>query len=74
MKILLRLLAYLNRYKKQMLITYVCLFGIIGLNITKHLVIAYLCQIVGVDKRRGAPAPAPAPAPHSAPTPSLPVR
>ena len=30
MKILLRLLAYLNRYKKQMLITYVCLFGIIG--------------------------------------------
>ncbi|TMC47019.1 MAG: ABC transporter ATP-binding protein, partial [Chloroflexi bacterium] len=33
MKILLRLLAYLNRYKKQMLITYVCLFGIIGLNL-----------------------------------------
>ncbi len=33
MKILLRLLAYLNRYRLQMLITYACLFGIIGLNL-----------------------------------------
>jgi hypothetical protein len=27
------------------------LAGIIGLNVTKHLIIAYLCQVVGVDKR-----------------------
>ncbi len=27
------------------------LLGIIGLNITKHLVIAYLCQVLGVDRR-----------------------
>jgi hypothetical protein len=27
------------------------LAGIVGLNVTKHLVIAYLCQVVGVDKR-----------------------
>jgi hypothetical protein len=26
--------------------------GIVGLNVTKHLVIAYLCQILGVDRRR----------------------
>ena len=31
------------------------LLGIIGLNITKHLVIAYLCQVIGVDKRKVAP-------------------
>ncbi len=33
MKILLRLLANLNRYRLQMFITYVCLFGIIALNL-----------------------------------------
>jgi hypothetical protein len=27
------------------------LWGILGLNITKHVVIAYLCQILGVDRR-----------------------
>ena len=27
------------------------LLGIIGLNISKHLIIAYLCQVLGVDKR-----------------------
>jgi hypothetical protein len=26
------------------------LLGIIGLNITKHVVIAYLCQVIGVDR------------------------
>jgi hypothetical protein len=26
------------------------LWGIIGLNVTKHVVIAYLCQVIGVDK------------------------
>ena len=36
------------------------LLGIIGLNITKHVVIAYLCQVLGVDKRRG-PRPRPPP-------------
>ncbi|MCA1554166.1 MAG: ABC transporter ATP-binding protein/permease, partial [Chloroflexi bacterium] len=33
MKILLRLLANLNRYRRQMFITYVCMFGIIALNL-----------------------------------------
>jgi hypothetical protein len=46
------------------------LLGIIGLNVTKHLVIAYLCQVLGVDKRLGPPAPAPA----GARKPGLPVR
>ncbi len=27
------------------------LWGILGLNVTKHVVIAYLCQILGVDRR-----------------------
>jgi hypothetical protein len=32
------------------------LWGIVGLNVSKHVVIAYLCQILGVDRRgRGAP-------------------
>jgi hypothetical protein len=26
-------------------------WGIVGLNVTKHVVIAYLCQTVGVDRR-----------------------
>ena len=28
------------------------LIGIIGLNVSKHLLIAYLCQILGVGRRR----------------------
>ena len=32
-------------------------WGIIGLNVTKHVVIAYLCQVIGVDRRRSQPAP-----------------
>lgn len=36
------------------------LLGIIGLNVTKHVLIAYLCQVVGVDKRRtSSPPPTP---------------
>jgi hypothetical protein len=27
-------------------------WGILGLNVTKHVAIAYLCQIVGVDRRQ----------------------
>ena len=27
------------------------LWGIVGLSITKHLLVAYLCQILGVDRR-----------------------
>jgi len=36
------------------------LWGIVGLNVSKHLVIAYLCQILGVDRRlhQGASPPA----------------
>jgi hypothetical protein len=27
------------------------LWGILGLNVTKHVLIAYLCQVIGVDRR-----------------------
>lgn len=44
------------------------LLGILGLNVTKHVAIAYLCQVSGVNRRGGtttaAPTP-PVPAPHS---------
>ncbi len=42
------------------------LWGILGLNVTKHVMIAYLCQVIGVDRRRNTPAPrvVPAPAPR----------
>jgi hypothetical protein len=40
------------------------LWGIVGLNVSKHVVIAYLCQVLGVDRRgHGGPQPAPAPVP-----------
>jgi hypothetical protein len=26
-------------------------WGILGLNVTKHVVIAYLCQVIGVDRQ-----------------------
>jgi hypothetical protein len=41
-------------------------WGILGLNLTKHVAIAYLCQVVGVDRHRPAQAPAVVPArpPH----------
>jgi hypothetical protein len=29
-------------------------WGILGLNVTKHVLIAYLCQVIGVDKRPSA--------------------
>jgi hypothetical protein len=29
------------------------LLGILGLNVSKHVIIAYLCQVLGVDRRRG---------------------
>lgn len=44
------------------------LLGIIGLNVTKHVVIAWLCQVLGVDRRRNrTPAPRAHPAVESAP-------
>jgi hypothetical protein len=46
------------------------LLGIIGLNVTKHVLIAYLCQVVGVDKRKTS---APSATPTNCP-PGLPVR
>jgi hypothetical protein len=46
------------------------LLGLVGLNITKHVLIAYLCQVLGVDKRRGTEHPQPS----STPSQSLPVR
>lgn len=37
------------------------LWGILGLSVAKHLVVAYLCQVLGVDRReasvRGATVP-----------------
>jgi hypothetical protein len=45
------------------------LWGILGLNVTKHVVIAYLCQILGVDRRR----PASPTVLASAQTPQVPV-
>lgn len=41
-------------------------WGILGLNVTKHVAIAYLCQIIGVDRRQSADRPAvlPVPSPH----------
>jgi hypothetical protein len=38
------------------------LLGLVGLNITKHVMIAYLCQVLGVDKRKGTERPQPSPA------------
>jgi hypothetical protein len=29
-------------------------WGILGLNVTKHVLIAYLCEVLGVDRRRSA--------------------
>ena len=49
------------------------LWGIIGLNVSKHVVIAYLCQILGVDRNpkrdrgEGTSVPAPAPLPGRTP-------
>ena len=28
------------------------LLGILGLNISKHVIIAYVCKVIGVDKHR----------------------
>jgi hypothetical protein len=46
------------------------LWGILGLNISKHVVIAYLCQVLGVGRQRGHEVPLPRPVPSA----SLPVR
>jgi hypothetical protein len=38
------------------------LMGIVGLNVTKHVLIAYLCQVLGVNRRQvsgGTPTHAP---------------
>jgi hypothetical protein len=45
------------------------LLGLVGLNVTKHVMIAYLCQVLGVDKRKGAALPQPS----STPSQRLPV-
>jgi hypothetical protein len=29
-------------------------WGILGLNVTKHVVTAYLCQVLGIDRQRPA--------------------
>jgi hypothetical protein len=47
------------------------LLGLIGLNVTKHVVIAWLCQVIGVDKRGSQPA---SPTGTAVPAPSIPLR
>jgi hypothetical protein len=42
------------------------LWGILGLNVTKHVTIAYLCQFLGVDRPTRSPAPPTIPIPRSA--------
>ena len=32
-------------------------WGILGLNVTKHVVTAYLCQVLGVDRQRPSETP-----------------
>jgi hypothetical protein len=39
------------------------LLGILGLNVSKHVLIAWVCQCLGVDKRRGT-RPVAVPAAH----------
>ena len=46
------------------------LWGILGLNVSKHVVIAALCQRLGVDRRTPAPRPAPVPPPAPARVPT----
>jgi len=47
------------------------LWGILGLNVTKHVAIAYLCQALGVDRaNKDAPVQS---SPVSAPVPRLPA-
>lgn len=38
------------------------LLGIVGLNVTKHVAIAFLCQVLGVNRRTVPSTPAPSPA------------
>jgi hypothetical protein len=46
------------------------LWGIIGLNVSKHVLIAYVCQVLGVDRRRtGDHRAATSPVPTHAPVP-----
>jgi hypothetical protein len=42
-------------------------WGLVGLNLTKHVAIAYLCQVLGVDRRPSVEAQRalPAVAPHA---------
>jgi hypothetical protein len=44
-------------------------WGILGLNVTKHVVIAYVCQVIGVDRRPSSESPRIV----SAPAPQVPV-
>jgi len=37
-------------------------WGIVGLNLTKHVATAYLCQVLGVDRRRASKTPRALPA------------
>jgi hypothetical protein len=43
------------------------LWGLLAINVTKHVVIAYLCQVLGVDRRGSEPGSAPPPLPCPTP-------
>jgi hypothetical protein len=47
------------------------LWGILGLNVTKHVAIAFLCQALGVD--RPAALSTAGPAPKKTPPPHVPI-
>ena len=46
-------------------------WGILGLNVTKHVLTAYLCQVLGVDRQR--PPETAAPRVISKPAPQVPM-
>lgn len=45
------------------------LWGLLAINVTKHVLIAYLCQVLGVDRREPAQPKAPHPQPAGASVP-----
>ena len=44
------------------------LWGILAVNVTKHVAIAAVCQVVGLNRKVGSDRPAPAPLPRVEPS------
>lgn len=49
------------------------LAGLLGLSVTKHVVIAWLCQVLGIDRSKSAAAAAGPPLDGGRPSPIIPV-